>query len=210
MKPRKTKGLWFLVVLILGLAAACRPAPTPDPAVIIDIVNTAVAQTMEAQSATQAAQPTPTAIPSATPAPSATPLPLPTPTHIPPTLGVNTGGAGSSGYTPPPPAKCILIDQEPQDGVKLRPNADFDVVWTLQNNSTVTWPQNADIAFVSGADIGKQKIYHLQNDVPPGSSVTIRIDAIAPQAEDFYVSQWEIRADQVYCRPFIAFYVERP
>ncbi len=202
---------WLLILLAgLGLLAACRPAPTPDAAVVLEAVNTAVALTMEAQNATQTAQAAAAASETPPPPPpTATPQPVaPTATPIPPTLGVDTGGSGT-GYTPPPP-KCVLVGQEPMDGAELRPEQDFDIVWTLQNNSTVTWPQNADISFLSGTNIGKQTLYHLPQDVPPGSSITIRIDAVAPKAEGFYVSQWAIRADQVYCRPFFAFYVKIP
>lgn len=189
------------------LLGACKPA-TPDPEQIMSVVNTAVALTMTAQSPTQPAatatqppQPTATSIP---------PTPQPTATLIPPTVGVNTGGSGSgSAYSPPPP-KCILLGQQPEDGAKLRPNTDFDAVWTLKNNSTVTWPQNSDIALVSGPAIAKQTIYHLQQDVPPGGEITIIVDMVAPRETGFYVSQWEIRADSVYCRPYIAFYVENP
>lgn len=205
----KKVSLLFLLGLLTGMLAACRAAATPDPAVVLDAVNTAVALTMEAQAATQtaqAAQATPTLLPTWTPLPTDTLAP--TPTLIPPTVGVDVGGSGS-GYTPPPP-KCILLSQSPEDGVKLRPNEEFDVKWTLQNNSTTTWPQNADVTLVSGPAIARQSLVHLAQDVPPGGTVTILFDAVAPDKEGFYVSQWEIRASNVYCRPYLAFYVERP
>ena len=107
------KFMPILSVLLIGILAACGPAPTPGPSVT-DVQNTAVALAWTGVALTQAALPTATPLlPTPLPLPTAAPLPSAVPEV--PTLSGNFAASA----TPDP---CSgPVDFKPQgDMVKVK------------------------------------------------------------------------------------------
>ena len=101
-----------------------------------------------------------------------------------------TGGSSSSGgYA------CVLVSQKPEDGTEFKPNANFDMVWTVQNTGSKTWQaDDVDFAYVSGRKMHDQEIYDLPKNVPTGESVNMTVDMIAPKVAGDWKTVWSLQA----------------
>ncbi|RME87333.1 MAG: hypothetical protein D6770_09590 [Anaerolineae bacterium] len=179
--------LLFTLIGVL-LLAACGTSDT-DRA----LVETAVAQTVEAR-LTQEAAPTPTQpVASATPTSVVSPtLPVPptvTPTAtIPPTPPQPSGGAS---------ADCLranLIDETVPDGTIVRPGEKFYKTWYVKNSGTCPWDSSYKFVFWSGDLMGGAYVYDFPQPAIPGETIPISIELTAPQENGSYRGYWRIQA----------------
>src|SRR6266545_3913464 len=139
MSPSMKKTL-FTVMSVIFLISACAPAqPTANAVDIANQVATSVAMTVAAQNAqTQAAQ---SLVPEVTNTtlPTQTEVAPPSPTALPPTVtpillpttAPSSGGGG--GTTTQADYACNAISRKPRDNTIFRPNASFDIKWTIVN-----------------------------------------------------------------------------
>jgi hypothetical protein len=97
-----------------------------------------------------------------------------------------TGGTGSTTGT------CQIVTTAPSGSVS--PNSDFDLVWTVKNNSTKNWEASSvDYKYVSGSRLHKRgDAYDLPVTVKPGESVRIVVDVKAPGTAGSYATNWAI------------------
>lgn len=176
-----------------------------------------------------------TPYPTFTPLPSLTPLPTPRPagptstpvgmTGLMATVAAQTAAATGSGtpspapsgsVTPLPEYACQYIGQTPPDFVVYRPGKDFDVFWTVKNVGAKTWQAaDVDLVYVKGAILHRRAVYDLHANVPPGATVTVGFDAIAPDIEGGYSTIWSLVLRQgdgqvlQFCRVTFAFDVRK-
>ena len=169
-------------------------APGEVETVIAGTAQAAQSQTAEwlPVSATPSITPTVTGTP--TLAPTITPtfrfsLRTPVPPRTATPISGGGGSAGSGGYG------CVLVSQNPKDGTEYKPNAKFDMVWTLQNSGGRTWlVDDVDFSYVSGRKMHAQDIYDIPRDVPLGESVSMTVKMNAPKLAGDWKTVWTLQA----------------
>ena len=197
------------MVLLFGACAPAQPTQTQEVVDIEDEVATAVALTVAAQN-TQTAEAIPpatnTPLPTQTEAfpPSPTPI-LPTATPL--TLSTATRVAGTAGPTATRPEyACSAISRRPFDNTVFRPNAEFDIVWTIVNTGTKTMAAGLDLKYLSGPKMTTTSRVELP-ELKPGEQYIVDFDAIAPSAQGLHVMTYLV--DGQLCYPYVAIIVER-
>jgi hypothetical protein len=212
MSPSTKKILFSAAALIL-LLSACAPAvPTQNPNDVANQVATAVALTVAAQNAqTQAAQ---SAVPPATNTtlPTQTEVAPPSPTPIIPTvtpvvLPTSSGGGGSSGGTTVKPQyACNPFPRLPRDNTIFRPNASFDIKWTIVNTGTKTMRAGLDVKYNSGTKLTQTNFVELP-ELKPGDQAQVDFDAVAPAKEGTYVMTFLVEGG--LCYPYTVIVVQK-
>lgn len=217
MTKKTTIILFVLIIVTSLLLAACgggTPEETEDPASAenqIDAIYTQAAETLQAEIAlTEAAQPVPTSTPLSSPTPvfiatntpigpaeSPTPFPtlpsLPSPTPI-PTKPATTGGR--------PALRAELMHENPEDGRKYAPGAEFIKYWFFANSGETTWNSNFNLVWVGGTNLAEEGSYNLmdisnmtEEGIPNGNKLEIALPMKAPDSEGSYISYWMLRDD---------------
>lgn len=215
MKPTMNKIL-FSVMAMIFLLAACAPAaaPTQDPAEVQRQIQESVALTVAAQNAAtndaQAQiQPSNTPLPTQTEAVPPTPtlvLPTATPFEIVPPTTAPSGGGGGSSTTVKADYSCDIIRRRPFDNTIFKPNAHFDIKWTLVNTGKKAWPAGWDLKYFSGPQMSTTTRIELPA-MAPGDQFLVDLDGIAPSKQGFTVMTWTI--DGQICYPYVAIIVEK-
>lgn len=216
MKPTTNKIL-FPMMAVIFLLAACMPAtppPTQNPTDVANQIATAVALTVAAQntqtaaaetlippaSNTPLATQTEVGIPSPTPLiPTATPFVITPPTTVP-------GGGGGGGAPTKPDYDCEAINRKPRDNTYFKPNAHFDIKWTIVNTGAKAWPAGLDLKYYSGPNMATPTRIELPA-MAPGAKYPMDLDAIAPSKEGKAVMTWTI--DGRFCYAYVAIIVEK-
>lgn len=186
---QKNKLGSFLLILMLFLAA-CKPSqanstPTVDAAGLI----TAAAQTASAYMTATALAPTKTTTPTLTatatvPQPTATATITPTPT----TQGTPTVAVGVSQGE----RAQFVADVTIPDGTDFKPGDVFTKTWRLKNAGSTTWTAGYALVFVSGDKMGGPDRVGLLAEVPPGGSVDISVNLVAPATAGKYTGYWKL------------------
>jgi hypothetical protein len=179
----------FVWILSLALVTGCNLPRSAAGTPTLDV--TQAYQTVEAR-LTQAANQTPSSTPTPTDAGAATPTatsvassPVSTATTQPSatvqTQSCNQASAGSP------------IDVTIPDDTKMQPGQSFTKTWRLQNTGTCTWSKAYSVALFSGEAMSAPASVPLPKDVPPGQSVDVSVDMIAPQPSGTYQGNWKLR-----------------
>lgn len=197
-KTNKISTLLILFALSTLIITACNSG---EPEVDVDAQRTGFAQTADAQ-ATMTAQAQPTA--TNTPEPSATPRFTATPEELTETPGGTTTETSEGTVTETPEATptqrtssgndvAAWIAQDPPDNTEFAQGEEFTITWSLENTGTSTWGMNYYIQFSSGEEMGAtdEKVY-LPYPVPPGTSVQISVDLVAPESTGEKQSNWRL------------------
>jgi hypothetical protein len=79
------------------------------------------------------------------------------------------------------------------DGTAFKPGESFVNTWRLKNTGTSTWTPAYSVVFVSGNQMGGPASAPLPNNVPPGQTVDISINLVAPNDSGSYFSYWTLR-----------------
>lgn len=176
-----------LSIILTGCNLPGRATPTTQ----VDLLNTAAAQTIQAQQ-TNIAQTnqageremTPTATleppsegtPSATSEPSATPSP--TPTHTQETAC----------------NQAAFVSETVPDGTDYDPGETFTKTWTLKNTGSCTWNDEYDVVFVKGDSMDAPAATQLTSgSVAPGQTAQISLDLKAPVAAGTHRGDFKLR-----------------
>ncbi len=215
MKPTMSKALFSVmaVIFLLGACVPATPPPTQNPTDIANQIATSVALTVAAQNTQTAAAAT--LVPPATNTPlptqtevgvaSPTPLiPTATPFVITPPTTVPSGGGGGSVVKAE--IACDAISRKPRDNTIFKPNAKFDIKWTLVNTGTKSWPAGWDLKYFSGPQMANITRIELPA-MDPGDQYDVDLDGTAPDKEGFAVMTWTI--DGQICYPYVAIIVEK-
>lgn len=175
-----------------GPSSARESTVTPQPGMVL----TSAAQTAEAR-LTELAQPTSTPQPTPTYTFLPPPTQIPTPTISPPlTLTLVstpmptivgtalTGGADQAQF---------WADISVPDGSDFSPGQSFTKTWRLKNVGQTTWTEEYALVFIGGAQMGGTPAVPLATRVPPGQTVDVSVNLVAPQETGTYRGYWEMR-----------------
>jgi len=211
-------------LLAITLLVACAPGEEPpSPEEIEAAINTAVAQTIEAEGQiaasvemtvaareTEAARalPTATLVPPTQLLPTLTPvLPTATPFAVVPPSG---GSGGSGGGTTTYENACDIIRQRPRDNTEFLRSHTFDVSFAIKNTGTSTWLAGKDLILLGNPGntlIAPPGIIQL-TEIEPGEIFEVGpFDAVAPDEPGHYVIDFKLEGG--FCYPYVAFNVVR-
>jgi len=181
---------YTLVSIILAtslLITACGGKSTADATQESNRIETAVAETVAAQNAVQAAT-------TSTPAASATPAFTQTPLKFSPTF-VQLTAPASPTLSNAPKSQCAsagLVSETIPDGTIYKPGAQFTKTWEIKNTSVCSWDTTYKIVFFDGDVLGGAYYYNLPQAVAPGQTLPISLLLTAPKTEDSYTSKWKL------------------
>lgn len=177
----------FYILAVLLLAGACIPAQprplsagqaTPDPGQVANQVATSVVLTVAAL---------PSAIPpTSTPLPTSTAVVPPTPTLIPTLAYPVITPTAKPGYA------CDIIDQRPYDDTAFRPNASFDIKWTIVNSGTKKWEHGTYLQYQNGSEMTDITVIEMPR-LKPGEKHEVILEAIAPVEQERHVMVWVVK-----------------
>ncbi len=194
----------MILASLLFLLAACLPVQNQQE--LDSRVNTAVAQTMEAnnqianavagtiaaQSAlfTLTAEVEPSLTPTETPSITFTPI---TPTSTP--LPINP----TATYKPAQPLyACNVVTQKPANYTEIKSGSKFDIRWTIVNVGLRPWVAGVDVKFASGTDMANPKRVEIPKEILPGYKYVIDLDATAPNKKGTYSMTWVVAGPMCY------------
>ena len=175
MASKKLKPILWLISMAVITASCGNPAQTQFD------IETAVAQTVQAQNALTKVS----ALPTLTPVPSPTlpSTPEAGPTNIPP-------AASNPGCVP----SATLVGESPPDNVLLSPGEYFWKTWTFLNTGTCTWDTSYSLVFWDGDIMGGLASYPLSEVVAPEATMDISIYMQAPAVEGTAIGYWRFKA----------------
>jgi uncharacterized repeat protein (TIGR01451 family) len=136
-----------------------------------------------------------TSVPTDTPPPSdVTPGPTfaPAPTLPSPTPG-GAGVAASSLMSSYCDAAAFVADVTVPDGTDFAPNTAFTKTWRLKNIGTCTWTTSYQLTWVSGETLGATYPVTFTSSVPPGASVDLSANMVAPASAGRYQGYWGLK-----------------
>jgi len=173
-----------LAALFSLLLAGCNLPGQSTPTSQVDLLNTAAAQTIQAQQ-TNMAQTNEAVV-----QPTSTLTPEPANTE---TVALTT--------TPSPTAtaqvecdQIAFIEETVPDGTNFSPGQTFTKTWTVRNDGSCTWNSDYDIVFVSGDAMSAPASQQLTSGtVAPGQSIKISIDLKAPNAAGSHKGNFKLR-----------------
>jgi len=101
----------------------------------------------------------------------------------------------------PVPERCFdqamfIQDVTIPDNTVVVPGAPFVKTWRLQNDGTCSWGSNYALVFIGGHQMGAPVSTPLPGIVPPGSTVDVSVNLIAPTLAGLYRGEWKLRNDQ--------------
>jgi hypothetical protein len=79
------------------------------------------------------------------------------------------------------------------DDTKMAPGKSFTKIWRLSNEGSCTWSKDYAAVWFSGEKLGEVLSVPLGREVPPGESVEISVDMVAPTSAGTYQSNWKLR-----------------
>ena len=219
----------FVMIILAVLLAGCAPGQSPEA--IQAQVNTAVAQTLEAENRiaesvelTVAAQ-APLSTPTAAFVPTPTLVTIPTFTAVVPTVtpvAINppSGGSGSSGggggsSSTSKIYSCSIVAEKPYDGASFRPGDSFDKSWTIKNTGSATWEAGWEFEYKGGEDMSPTGDFLIGKQVKPGGTITLVIEVDAPKITQkdsgkVFVMTWSLNNGSHFCTPYVAIKVFTP
>jgi len=187
---------WFRFALIMGVIAllisACGPSAEARATTVAGMVNTSVAQTVEAlptdtlePTATETATPTPTETPTSTATATETPAPTSTLVVVVPGVATQANLCDNAVF---------VSDVTIPDGTVFAPGTAFTKTWRLKNSGTCTWSSDYALAFVTGNRMDGVSPQTLAGEtVAPGQSVDISVNMIAPATAGSYTGYWQMQ-----------------
>ena len=173
-----------LVGLISLLLASCNMPGQPTPTSQVDQLNTAAAQTIQAQQ-THIAQTNEAIV-----QPTSTLTPEPSNTETAAPTGTSTPTATSQ-------VECnqiAFVEETIPDGTNFSPGQTFTKTWTIRNAGSCTWNSDYDVVFVSGDAMSAPASQQLTSGtVAPGESIQISIDLKAPNSAGAHKGTFKLR-----------------
>ncbi|MFU8827160.1 MAG: NBR1-Ig-like domain-containing protein [Brevefilum sp.] len=180
-----------LLLLFSLILVGCNLPGQETPESQVDLLNTAAAQTVQAQQ-TLIAQPT--EVPR-------TAEVIPTET-LPPTEETEAATStlaptATITLTPTPEGRCdqaSFVTETIPDGTVFNQGQAFTKTWTLKNTGNCTWNANYDIVFFSGNAMGAPAAKQITTGtVAPGQHVTISLELQAPNSVGTHRGNFKLR-----------------
>lgn len=194
------KKLTFLSIFVLILSIAlsgCNYPGRETPTSQVDALNTAAAQTVQAQQtsiaqtaqATKGAQePTQTLTQETQEEEQGTPTATLAPTSTATVTATQTPEVACN--------QAAFVTETITDGTDFGPEQEFTKTWTLRNSGSCTWDANYDVVFVEGDSMDAPASQPITSGtVEPGETVKISMDLAAPKTEGTYRGDFKLRDD---------------
>lgn len=184
-KMQITGALWLLFSLLVAGCKASAPetTPTTDPnAVMTAAAETANARLTEILASTPSPMPatdTPTLAPATATLEATTAVPT---TAAAPTSGVQAG-VDKADY---------VSDITIPDGTNMAPGETFVKTWRLVNSGTSTWTTAYGLSYFSGPQMGGPTKVPLTAEVPPGKTIDISVNLVAPSESGQQIGYWKM------------------
>ncbi|MDY6846506.1 MAG: NBR1-Ig-like domain-containing protein [Chloroflexota bacterium] len=186
-----SSGLVFVIALS-GCNFPGRETPTSQ----VDALNTAAAQTVQAQQ-TSIAQTAQATKQEQEPEPTQTTSPVPSEEPGSPTATLAPTSTPTKAPTQTPKVACNqagFVAETIPDGTDFDPGEEFTKTWTLENTGSCTWNANYDVVFVEGDAMGAPASIPLTSGtVKPGETVKISMDFNAPIAAGTHRGDFKLR-----------------
>jgi hypothetical protein len=194
----KTNRIFSLLIFFALSALILTACNSGEPEIDIDAQRTGFAQTADVQ-ATMTAQAQPTATNTLEPSPTPSFTDTPEVTETPEGTGTSeesttdTPQATATQQASSGTDSAAWIAQDPPDNTEFTPGEEFTITWSLENTGSSSWGTNYYIQFASGEEMGAtdEKVY-LPYSVPPGTSVQISVDLVAPGSTGEKQSNWRL------------------
>jgi hypothetical protein len=187
-------------ILLASFLAGC--APTQAAVDIQGAVNTAVAQTMEAQRhvAEMVAETVAAQLPAASPTMDFTPtsaatfsaIIIPTDTPIPALPPVEEPTDTPSPAAEQPLYACDVFTQAPDYQETFKAGTKFDIKWMIVNTGTRAWPAGTDVKYSDGWQMTGVKSVEIPVVMNPQDRYTITLDAVAPSKTGHQYMTWAV------------------
>jgi hypothetical protein len=103
---------------------------------------------------------------------------------------------GDPTQTPLPCNKAEFISETIEDDTEFDANAPFTKTWRLKNIGTCTWNTNYKLVYASGDKMSGPASKNLPQAVAPGEQIDISVDLTAPAGEGTYKGFWKVADDQ--------------
>jgi hypothetical protein len=103
--------------------------------------------------------------------------------------------------TPTPPAACtdkvgFVADVTLPDDTQVSPNQPLTKVWRLRNDGTCPWNEEYKVVFVGGDAMSNNTPLPVFSPVPPGATVDLAVDLLAPNSNGTYRGDYQMRNPQ--------------
>jgi hypothetical protein len=184
--------LLTFTALIVG---ACLPMFGASQAANGDVLNTAVALTVQSEltrSVLETAMAQATQLPAQ---PEATATPLPSPTEMPTQTPLPPTATPLPTATPVPCNRIqFVMDVTVPDGTAFEPGSTFVKTWRLRNAGSCTWTPDYSLVFRSGNAMNGPGAVSLNQTVYPGQTVDVSVVLTTPAGEGTYTGYWALRS----------------
>lgn len=184
---KSTKYTLLLAVITVSLlVTSCGAETTPEPALEINHIETAVAETVAAQNAAQNVEAPVTPSPAFTQTPLVfSPIFTPLATASSPTLPAAAQKTQC--------ASASLVSENIPDGTVFKAGEKFTKTWEIKNTSLCAWDTTYKIIFWNGDILGGAYYYNLPQAVAPGQTLPISLVLTAPADAAVYNSEWMLQ-----------------
>lgn len=85
------------------------------------------------------------------------------------------------------------IDIEIEDDTEMAPGESFTKIWRIENVGTCTWTTDYEVVFFSGEIMDASPSQPLSGSVPPGSSIDISVNMVAPVQAGTFQGNWKLQ-----------------
>jgi hypothetical protein len=85
------------------------------------------------------------------------------------------------------------MDVTVPDGTEFEPGETFTKVWRLSNEGSSTWSTSYRLAFVGGAQMGGTDEAQIPISVPPGATVDVEVELVAPETNGTHRGFWSMK-----------------
>lgn len=202
-----------MIFLALGfvLLAGCLPGQNPQD--VSSQVNTAVAQTMEANNrVAQSVDQTLTAqVPFFTATLAFTPTEEPT---FEPIIIITDTPPPSPTFTnsPPPPRvvestpqsySCFVTTLTPDAYEEIKAGQNFEIRWSIKNTGIKAWDAGIDLKYAGGVQMTTATRAEIPKSLAPGESYKISLNAKAPNHKGTQQMTWIVEGQLCYANVVI-------
>ena len=178
---RNTKFVLLVAALALVISACGTELP-PAPLLDANSINTAAAQTIAVEQATQ--------MPLQFATPTSTGQPFPPVTAAIPNTGTTPLASGSTVQA------CdnltYVSDVTVPDGTVMLTGQQFVKTWAVENTGSCAWTTDYQFAFVDGDAMGGTSAF-LAAAVSPGTTAELSVNLTAPTTPGTYKGSWRMK-----------------
>jgi hypothetical protein len=184
MSSMKTK-LFIIMIIVVLLLTACNTAPTASPTTDPAALASQAVQTYQVQLSQTS---------NAAAAVTGTPIPLGFTVEPEPSITFTLPATPS--IEPNIVDKAELVSQFPADNNEEGKSEKFNVVWVVKNTGPNTWNRNYKLRYYSGLAMSQRSAYNFPQDVPPGGTVRLTANMIAPNYTGHFTTTWVLTNDK--------------